>query len=732
MAAPSSEQPRCDVHPAARAGWGCGACGRALCPDCVGDKRLRNGIATLCLPCGGLAAKLTRPRRIAPYWEMFADFLGAIFSGAGLVQLFAIGLFMYLVSWLPGVVGWVAVAFVWITYYFQVIGHAARGGTNLPEPADFLGWESIFPPLFRFFVATALIWVPGVVYLLVVVGPGALLSRGPAALLDPVLFVLIFAGLLYFPAAIIAAAVADSVLAVINPLITVRMILRIPGQYLLTWCVWAGLSVLDMLVRGGLTAASKVVEVPIFSALLVQVVSLIVPVFTGLILGRLIYQNAEEFGLLGAGDDVEELWPEATPRGEVPADTRTAALRPNVDPVAIAGWEVDAVPAPPPVAPAAAPRPSAVPAPWAPSPAAVDAEPLELDLHAPAPHTPPLGEALSADLLPPPRAPTAGPEPTALDLPPRSRLDAGEATWPEGPSAPRGDASLPPWLETAAGAPPPGAPASSPAPPTASADESPVVHDTHAWLSERGAGPGAPWSLDADATVPVDGHEWLEDVAGAATELDLGVQLATDAAEIEARAPRRSGGLLEGAQVGPSGELRPGPSGELPAGHDLEPPPAHTSPAQLAPEAPGTVTPAVPILAGSPLHDPPGAPAGADEHAARLQHALERGDVSEVLRAFVPRAPGAYPALDARLELRLAGILERESEFEEAVKACRRAVAQAPTGPFAPRALFMGGRLLAERIEDPGRARAVWEHLVRAFPHEQIAELARAGLRKLG
>jgi len=634
-AAPAIEH-FCDTHREARAGWQCTACGKLRCPDCVGDKRLRQGSATLCLDCGGLATKITRPRRIEPYWEMFPRFLAAMFSWEGLVQMLAIGGFMYLLSWLPFGLGAVAVGFVYITYYFRVISHAAAGGERLPEPEDFLGWESIFSPMLRFSVAAGLIWLPAVLYIWFGVGYEAIIAKRTAALLDPVIFILLAAGLVYFPAAIIAAAVANSVWAVINPMITVRLMLRIPWEYAITWAIWAGLSVLDIILRAGLNLAASVVSIPIVSAVIVQTTSLFVPVFTGLILGRLIYQNADEFGLLLAGHDVEEVWPEAVARGQIGLETRGVDKRAHVEPVPVAGWDAQVPPAPEPPPDVRMPMPSAHPAPWAPIPGGALHGELELDLEPSA--------------APAPLAPAAG-----LEL----------------------------WGDSA-----------------------------------------------DDATVATHGAGWLEDAGGDGTELDLeplgavapALPLADD---LELDLPRvgfgpgAQGALLTAAQLGPQGELRPG-SGEA-------------APATPSSALPVEVAAAVPVLVGSRLHQPPGAhgpePEAPDD--VRLREALERGDEAATLRSFRPRSDGRYPVLGPRLELRLAGILERDGAHHEAVKACRRAVADEPRGSFAPRALYMGGRILSERLADPAGARVLWEHLVRAFPHEQLAELARAALARL-
>src|SRR5262245_8599142 len=111
---------RCSTHQTARAAWTCLGCDRTLCPECayLGSAQKENLI--VCVHCGGFGRVITRPKRIAPFWEMFPKFLGAIFSGAGLIQIFAISLFMYGASWVPLMGGLIA-SFIYVSYFFRII-----------------------------------------------------------------------------------------------------------------------------------------------------------------------------------------------------------------------------------------------------------------------------------------------------------------------------------------------------------------------------------------------------------------------------------------------------------------------------------------------------------------------------------------------------------------------------------------------------------------------------------
>lgn len=331
--------PRCAEHPEAPAGWRCGGCGLDRCPDCVTPRRVAATTVAICRACGGLATPLTRPRQLVPYWAMLPELVGGIFSPQGLLQLFAVGLALAVSGALP----WPVRSFTWIfiftSYYLHVVNHAAQGGVRLPEPADFSGVESVVQVALRFWVLTALLWAPGALYVSARIGWGRVWREGPELLLDPGLYGVVALGLLYLPVAIIAAAVSNSALAALNPLITVRVILRFPGQYLLTaalWYVLAGVQALWALGLQALVAGSTVVW--LLSGLFVEGAGLIFPALQALILGRFIYQNAHDFGILLRGQDVEPLLPGVAPRGAPLLETQSKRASRVPEALEIEGW----------------------------------------------------------------------------------------------------------------------------------------------------------------------------------------------------------------------------------------------------------------------------------------------------------------------------------------------------------------------------------------------------------
>ena len=332
----------CSTHTKARAAWRCRGCSRALCELCVAERHLPGGLsrqaATICVHCSGFAEREMIKKRVAPYWEKLGDFGRAMVSTEGATQLIGVAVVRYLVELLPGIGGLLS-SFVFVSYYFRVISGAAAGGERLPEPSDFLGPSSILGPVLRFTVASAMIWVPALLYTLLVIGPGVVLSDPAVLIRDPVVSLLLLAGVLYTPAAIITAAIAESVVAVLNPMITIRMILRVPMQYIGVVGIWLGLSVLDLVLNALLNRLGAVLYVPIVTAVVLHILKLPLPIFSAMIMGRLIYQNGDHFGVVLQGDQLEPLVPGAVPKGQLKAEPgvedRPAQVAVEAPPVAL-------------------------------------------------------------------------------------------------------------------------------------------------------------------------------------------------------------------------------------------------------------------------------------------------------------------------------------------------------------------------------------------------------------
>lgn len=320
---------RCTSHAGGPAAFHCNGCGSDLCVDCAARDFINGAPVVRCVRCRGLAVVLRAPVEILPWWRMLPAFASAIVSRAGFVRIVALAVALYAVSVLCDLashifvvggaialaVGYLLGGGLRVGAYFMVIRSAAFGGVELPDTDDFRGWwEDVFAPLFRFTLATALVWAPAVAWIAHRRGIGALLEPEPL-LSDPFVVGLIAAGILYFPAAILAAAIGQETLPMLNPFVTLRMIFRMPGAYLGTLAFLIVCLVVDGVVDLAFLRAEARVRLPVVVPLVGEAAGILVPLLASMVLGRLVYQNAERIGFLDADDLTAPAVPGAEPRG---------------------------------------------------------------------------------------------------------------------------------------------------------------------------------------------------------------------------------------------------------------------------------------------------------------------------------------------------------------------------------------------------------------------------------
>ncbi|MEM7675490.1 MAG: hypothetical protein AAF449_05750, partial [Myxococcota bacterium] len=511
-------------------------------------------------------------------------------------------------------------------------------------------------------------------------GPG-----DPPLYTDPFFILLIIAGLAYFPIAVIVAAISESFLAVLDPRIGVRIISRIPDQYVGATLLALGLLVVGQIFLVVAAAAVSWLPIPVFPTLLVETIGTAFWLAAGWVLGRLLYQNHEHFGLMLQGDDLELEWPGAVPRApKAPEGSQSSQ---PVQPAPVEGWTKD------PGLSRAADTVSHVPenARIVEAPRR-DMAPLEIDgwTDRTGPATagrdqPPL-LATSGLELEGTRYPEAGPIELDLD---------GEDALPIADAFP-------------------------------SADALPIV-DALSETFERADLPSDRDSSSSPTSTP-----------GRAESSDpLHLSFASDLA-LDAGMTAASGA---GAASGPYSKV---------------PTPSVTTDALIG----------VPIVAGTPDLGPDGratvvgpAPpnpvarpkaAGRDKGASSIVAPKVEGrpiaaPAHEALEAALHQQPGlaaltAYAAcqeqnipirLSARLELRLANLLERTREFKAAIAACRRAADQDLGGPFAPRAIFMAAQIHHRELNDLRRASALYRYIIESYPADALAAQSDEALRRI-
>ena len=303
---------QCSSHGSERAAWICQNCHRKLCPSCAARRGETAKAVLVCVHCRGLAEDLVVSRRITPYWMMLGTFVRSIFTLQGFLQISLVSLASFLLMFVP-IIGPLLAIFPLAGYCFRVIQNSALGGVTLPENEELTPMGVVGPGV-RLILALIITYVPLMLYLHYGIGWSKLLTDPMILFRDPIPLILTVGSILYLPAAIIAAAVSESVITMINPLVTVRMIVRIPGQYVLTLIGLEGFLWLFSIVMAPVQLF-LVASLGFFAAIpFIIGLTLAAYTFASMILGRLIFQNGEHFGLNDGVETVLE-FPGAVPSG---------------------------------------------------------------------------------------------------------------------------------------------------------------------------------------------------------------------------------------------------------------------------------------------------------------------------------------------------------------------------------------------------------------------------------
>jgi hypothetical protein len=291
----SSSTEACALHSAAPAVYTCTKCQKNLCADCAKLERIGPKTFPFCLHCGGKCVPLGQPLvAVKAPRQSFGKMLPGAFSypfkGNGIILLLTGTLFF---GFLDAITSRLGLTFILslsvilvkvITYgylfaYMQKIVHSSAEGEKDPP-----GWpevtdisQDIYHPFWLFFGTVVASFAPGfLVYLF----------------LNPLAgdFVILL-GMLYFPMALLAVAMADS-LAGLNPVVVASAILKVPGPYLVAALFCGGL----LFARTVLPGIFKDLDIPVIPFFVLAFFSLFLITIEMRILGILYYTNKEKIG----------------------------------------------------------------------------------------------------------------------------------------------------------------------------------------------------------------------------------------------------------------------------------------------------------------------------------------------------------------------------------------------------------------------------------------------------
>jgi hypothetical protein len=503
----------CRLHPRERAGWKCATCRADLCPDCVAKQHggPRGTQIPVCCACGRGVEPITVHRRAAqPFTSRLSRAFGFPLCATGLIALAFVGLVRAMCSYagigsfmMGGALFILRQGLYW-AFVFFIIRSVAAGARQMGVFGFTDLHSDLIAPAFKGVLSTAILWLPGFVYIYSTSEEGLAAFLMLSTYKDPVVWLMALLGVLYVPMALIAAATDLGFGHILNPIFIFHSIFRMGRDYVVATVVIGFV----LAVGGGLAALLRAaldhLPVPFVGRWISFTVELYPAFVAAGILGLLLHVHGEVLDW-GRSEEYEELvLPGVEPRGR---------LRPRPE----------EKPAPP-------PQPAPIPAPAGDSPPSIVPVALGPDILAPASLSslldlrmaPPVesqapipegedkppsilkfGIVLSPSLLEA-QGLAAPAEPAPVDLPPAPAQPIVAA--PSAPAAPAAPAPVAPPCVPAASmaAPYPGSPAGV----TAFVEARPGPLNISAAPTVHGFSPALPPATEAAPTVV--GHEAVQ------------------------------------------------------------------------------------------------------------------------------------------------------------------------------------------------------------------------------
>ena len=202
---------------------------------------------------------------------------------AALLELLSIVLF---VGWFAGIAQLLFSLYLTV-FYISIIASSAANEKELPDWPDLTDfWDDILRPVLLFAGAMLVSWGPSIFY-----ARGNLLGffAGREGTSSPLAYLMLIWALLYFPMALLAVALFDS-LTGLNPLIVIKAILKIPFSYLQACVLFCLVYFVNFALAGRLDA------IPILGFVLRIFFSLYMMMVAMRILGLIYHANAARIG----------------------------------------------------------------------------------------------------------------------------------------------------------------------------------------------------------------------------------------------------------------------------------------------------------------------------------------------------------------------------------------------------------------------------------------------------
>jgi hypothetical protein len=234
----------CNFHPRVPGRFFCSQCGHFFCELCV-TSRVAGGVARkFCRHCGvevkRTQVQLAQPASPKGFFALLPGTFVYPFRGSGVLVLIVSTLVFAALGFVGGGFMFLAkiLALGYLFAYMQNIIHATANEEDaLPELP---GMDGLFGACFRLLGCVVLAFGAAIALACMA------LYHGEIGLPGPGMIAAIVFGCLYFPMALLAVAMKDSVLAA-NPLVVVPAAFKVPLQYLVTTILLTGVFALRWL-----------------------------------------------------------------------------------------------------------------------------------------------------------------------------------------------------------------------------------------------------------------------------------------------------------------------------------------------------------------------------------------------------------------------------------------------------------------------------------------------------
>jgi len=224
----------CTYHPTKPALWYCEACDIYLCTSCIQKRDItsynKKNSMYLCPKCNGVADRLSISNIVDPFWNVLPHFFAYPLAPRVLILMLVLSILMTLFS-APGILSAIFIFVIYsvlVKYSFSILRSTALGRMDPPEINEETISGDISPYIklicIYFFIVFLFVLIPLII--------------GASVLVLGLVGVIIIVGCMLLvpfalPAMIIVLATSNSFFQAINPMISVRMALRIGPSYLL-------------------------------------------------------------------------------------------------------------------------------------------------------------------------------------------------------------------------------------------------------------------------------------------------------------------------------------------------------------------------------------------------------------------------------------------------------------------------------------------------------------------